>query len=77
MIAVYNSEKHIYNCKHENYTNFSRVKIPYAFKLLMQELITMNIAPRIITKKMSMCDLLFRKYVFILVNIKYKIYRVI
>ena len=52
MIAVYNSEKHIYNCKLcENYTNFSRVKIPYAFKLLMQELITMNIAPRIITKE--------------------------
>ena len=33
----------------ENYTDFSKVKIPYAFKLLMQELITMNIAPRIIT----------------------------
>ena len=50
MIAIYNKNKNIYNCqKCENYTDFSKIKIPYAFKLLMQELITMNIAPRIIT----------------------------
>jgi DNA-directed RNA polymerase II subunit RPB2 len=48
--AIYNSDKNIYLCQQcENYTDFSKVKIPYAFKLLMQELITMNIAPRIIT----------------------------
>tara|TARA_X000000368_G_C22976400_1_gene687830 strand:- start:30 stop:1307 length:1278 start_codon:yes stop_codon:yes gene_type:complete len=50
MIAIYNKNKNIYLCKQcDNYTDFSRVNIPYAFKLLMQELITMNIAPRIIT----------------------------
>ena len=30
-----------------NSTHFNKVEVPYAFKLLMQELITMNIAPRI------------------------------
>ena len=51
MIAIFNDDKNIYTCKQcNNYTDFSRVKIPYAFKLLMQELITMNIAPRIITE---------------------------
>ena len=44
------SKKNIYLCQQcENYTDFSKVNIPYAFKLLIQELITMNIAPRIIT----------------------------
>ena len=33
-----------------NRTHFSRIKIPYACKLLFQELVTMNIAPRIITE---------------------------
>jgi len=48
--AIYNSKKNIYLCQQcENYTDFSKVNIPYAFKLLIQELITMNIAPRIIT----------------------------
>ena len=51
MIAIFNADKNIYTCRQcNNYTDFSRVKIPYAFKLLMQELITMNIAPRIITE---------------------------
>ena len=51
MIAIFNQEKNIYSCKTcENYVSFSKVNIPYAFKLLTQELITMNIAPRIITK---------------------------
>ena len=50
MIAIYNKKKNIYLCQQcNNYTDFSKVNIPYAFKLLMQELITMNIAPRIIT----------------------------
>ena len=51
MIAIFNQEKNIYCCQPcENFVSFSRVNIPYAFKLLTQELITMNIAPRIITK---------------------------
>ena len=51
MIAIFNQEKNIYSCKPcDNYVSFSKVNIPYAFKLLTQELITMNIAPRIITK---------------------------
>ena len=34
----------------DNRSDFSRCNIPYACKLLFQELITMNIAPRIITE---------------------------
>ena len=49
MIAAYNDIKHIHHCKIcDNRTNFSNVKIPYACKLMFQELMTMNIAPRII-----------------------------
>ena len=51
MFAIYNDEKRIFNCKTcNNRTHFSRIKIPYACKLLFQELVTMNIAPRIITE---------------------------
>jgi DNA-directed RNA polymerase II subunit RPB2 len=50
MIAVYNDKEHIHICNVcENRTDFSYVKIPYSCKLLFQELITMNIVPRIIT----------------------------
>ena len=50
MIAAYNNEKHIHHCKTcENRTDFSKVKIPYACKLMFQELLTMNVAPRIMT----------------------------
>ena len=34
----------------ENRTDFKYVEIPYACKLLFQELTTMNIAPRIFTE---------------------------
>jgi DNA-directed RNA polymerase II subunit RPB2 len=51
MFAIFNDEKGIHHCRIcDNRTNFSKVEIPYACKLLFQELITMNIAPRIITE---------------------------
>ena len=51
MIAVYNDEKNIHHCRIcNNRTDFSRVNIPYAMKLLTQELITMNIVPRMVTE---------------------------
>ncbi len=51
LFAVYNNEKNIHICNTcDNRTDFNRVKIPYACKLLFQELITMNIAPRLITE---------------------------
>ena len=49
MIASYNDEKHIHECRTcGNRINFGRVEIPYACKLLFQELTTMNVAPRLI-----------------------------
>ena len=49
-IASYNNKVNIHYCKMcENRVNFSYVKIPYSCKLLFQELLTMNIAPRLIT----------------------------
>jgi DNA-directed RNA polymerase II subunit RPB2 len=51
MIASYNDIKHIHRCRTcDNRTDFTRVEIPYACKLLFQELTTMNIAPRMITE---------------------------
>jgi len=51
LIASFNNNKHIHLCKTcQNRTDFKYVEIPYACKLMMQELITMNIAPRILTK---------------------------
>jgi len=50
MFAVFNNIQHIHICKTcGNRVSFARIKVPYACKLLFQELITMNIAPRIIT----------------------------
>jgi len=50
MIAVYNDKEHIHICNLcENRTDFSFVKIPFSCKLLFQELISMNIVPRIMT----------------------------
>jgi DNA-directed RNA polymerase II subunit RPB2 len=49
-IASYNDKMHIHHCRMcDNRTDFSYVEIPYACKLLFQELNTMNVAPRIIT----------------------------
>jgi DNA-directed RNA polymerase II subunit RPB2 len=50
MIAAYNDETHIHHCKTcDNRSDFDYVELPYACKLMFQELITMNIAPRIMT----------------------------
>ena len=50
LIAIYNDKKHIHLCKIcENKTEFSYVEIPFSCKLLFQELIAMNIVPRIMT----------------------------
>jgi len=51
MIAAHNNEMHIHVCKTcDNRTDFSYVEIPYACKLLFQELGTMNVVPRILTE---------------------------
>ncbi len=52
LIAAYNDKLHIHLCKVcENRSDFSYTEIPYACKLLFQELMTMNVIPRIITNK--------------------------
>ena len=49
LIASYNNNQQIHICNTcENRTDFKYVEIPYACKLMFQELYTMNIAPRII-----------------------------
>lgn len=51
LIASYNDTLHIHHCRNcDNRSDFSYVQIPYACKLLFQELMTMNVAPRIITE---------------------------
>jgi DNA-directed RNA polymerase beta subunit len=51
LIASYNDQKHIHHCHTcDNRTDFAYVEIPYACKLLFQELNTMNIAPRLMTQ---------------------------
>ena len=51
LIAAYNDQVQIHRCRTcDNRTEFAYVEIPYACKLLFQELITMNIAPRVITE---------------------------
>ncbi len=49
MIANVNPEKNIYKCIHcKNATDIVQIRIPYAFKLLTQELTTMNVIMRYI-----------------------------
>lgn len=48
----YPTKKDIYFCQAcKNYTDISKIRIPYAFKLLIQELLAMNVCPRIRTQK--------------------------
>ncbi len=50
LIASYNDKLHIHCCRTcDNRIDFSYVEIPYACKLLFQELTTMNVVPRIMT----------------------------
>ncbi len=50
MIASYNDELGIHHCRTcDNRVDFVHTEIPYACKLLFQELLTMNVSPRIIT----------------------------
>jgi DNA-directed RNA polymerase II subunit RPB2 len=51
LLAIANPKEGIWQCKGcGNMTNFSAIEIPYAYKLLLQELETMNITSRIITQ---------------------------
>jgi DNA-directed RNA polymerase beta subunit len=50
MIAVANPAKNIYKCTYcDNTSNFAKVFVPYAMKLMWQELMAMGIAPRMLT----------------------------
>ena len=49
MIAAFNNQEHIHLCNTcNNRSDFKYVELPYSCKLMFQELITMNVAPRII-----------------------------
>jgi DNA-directed RNA polymerase II subunit RPB2 len=51
MIASYNSKMHIHLCRTcDNRVDFSYAQIPFACKLLLQELTTMNVVPRLLTR---------------------------
>jgi DNA-directed RNA polymerase II subunit RPB2 len=50
LIAAFNDQMHIHYCKTcDNRIDFDYVELPYSCKLMFQELISMNIAPRIMT----------------------------
>ena len=51
LTAQVNPEKNIYKCTScSNFTDFSEVRLPYSCKLLIQELESMSIAPRLLIK---------------------------
>ena len=49
LISAVNYEKKIFNSFNSNKTEFSEIRVPYAYKLLIQELETMAICSRLIT----------------------------
>ena len=50
MLSNVNPAANIYSCKYcRNNTQFAESRVPYAFKLLMQEIQTMSISTRFIT----------------------------
>ena len=50
LLAVANSDKNIFKCTYCTHsTGYSQIQIPYASKLLLQELMCMSITPRIFT----------------------------
>jgi DNA-directed RNA polymerase beta subunit len=52
LIAIVNPREGIWQCNGcGNSTKFSAIEIPYAYKLLLQELETMSISSRIITQQ--------------------------
>ena len=56
LLAVANPEQSIWSCRGcGNSTSFSHINIPYATKLLLQELETMNIGSRLITDQKLIC----------------------
>jgi DNA-directed RNA polymerase II subunit RPB2 len=50
LISTGNAKDSIFECKKcKNYSDFTKVYIPYACKLLLQELMCMGIGPRLLT----------------------------
>lgn len=48
--AIVNPERGIYSCRNcKNNTHFSEIRTPYSFKLLAQEIQSMNIMTRFLT----------------------------
>jgi len=57
LLAIANPEQSIWACRGcGNTTEFSHINIPYATKLLLQELETMNLSSRLITQQKLICN---------------------